>query len=275
MLFIPLFTLAACGESSTSTPPANNDAGADTATTTDTGSVSDVPTAMDIPSTMDVPSPPDVSAPADQGTPAQDGSLLPPNDLGNPFGDAGALGEPPWAVLDVRTSTSCPPLVACGGSVLGTWDVAGGCIDVPIPSQLMACPGARVTRSTGRARGRVAFGPLIANRAAQWEVEVELVVPQVCAAFAGGCAGIQTAVRNALPDSVCVSEGAGDCRCAARQSGNIRDADGYTTMNNQIVSATLNKRWNYCVEGERLRYQDVSAMGMREPGRIELTRRAL
>lgn len=274
MLLVPLFALAACGESSTSAPPAGLDAGADTGATTDTGAVSDVPLGTDVPPVMDAAPSPDTSAPADRGTPAQDGSLLPPNDLGNPFGDAGALGEPPWAALDVRTSTSCPPLVACGGSVLGTWDVSGGCIDVPVPPQLMMCPGARVTRSVGRARGRVTFGPLIANRAAQWEVEVELFIPQLCAAFVGGCMGIQTAVRNALPDSVCATEGAGDCRCAARQSGDIRDADGYVTMNNQIVSATLNKRWNYCIEGNRLRYQDVSAMGAREPGTIALTRRA-
>jgi hypothetical protein len=274
MLLVPLFALAACGESSTSAPPASHDAGTDVSTTADTGAGPDAPPAMDASSVADVPPSPDVSAAPDRGTPASDGSIRPPNDLGNPFGDAGALGEPPWAMLDVRTSTSCPPLVACGGAVLGTWDVSGGCIDVPVPSQLMMCPGARVTRSVGRARGRVTFGPLIANRAAQWEVEVELFIPQVCAAFAGGCVGIQSTVRNALPDSVCVSEGAGDCRCAARQSGNIRDADGYTTMNNQIVSATLNKRWNYCIEGTRLRYQDVSAMGEREPGRIELTRRA-
>lgn len=205
---------------------------------------------------------------------ASDGPLLPPLDSGTLLDDAGALGEPPWAPLDVRTTTSCPPLVACGGAEVGTWDVSGGCIDVPVPSQLMSCPGARVSRSVGRARGRVTFASGFARRAAQWEVEVELVVPMLCASFVGGCSGLQGILRGAIPDSACATEGNGDCRCAARQSGAIRDADGYTTMNNQIVSAVLGKRWDYCVDGARLRYRDATPTGAREPGTIELTRRA-
>jgi len=227
---------------------------------------------------------PDVAAPMDVATqpdaapdvaPAGDGPLLPPTDAPPLLNDGGTLGEPPWVTLEVRTTTSCPPLAPCGGAVMGTWDVAGGCFDLPIPADLMRCPGARVTRASGRARGRVTFGPIIADRAAQWELEAELAVPAVCAAFVGGCAGLQAAIRGAFPDSACAAEGAvGDCRCAVRQTGALRDGDGYTTRDNQIVSATAGRRWNYCVAGDRLRYRDVSAAEPREPGTIELTRRA-
>ncbi len=206
---------------------------------------------------------------------AGDGAILPPTDSGPLLDDAGALGEPAWSPLDVRAGTTCPALMACGGSEMGTWDVSGGCIEVPIPSQLMSCPGARVSRTAGRARGRVTFASGFARRAAQWEVEVELAVPQLCASFVGGCNGIQTALRGAIADSACVTEANGDCRCAARQTGALRDADGYRTESNQIVSATLGKRWDYCVEGTRLRYRDTTpTTGAREPGIIELTRRA-
>ncbi|MFO0604928.1 MAG: hypothetical protein U0324_17230 [Polyangiales bacterium] len=219
---------------------------------------------------LDAPSP-DAPAP-DASSP--DAPLLPPTDAGPLLPDAGTLGEPPWVPLDVRTTTSCPPLVACGGAVAGTWDVAGGCFDLPVPAELMRCPGARVTSATGRARGRVAFGPAIAARAAQWEVQAELSIPALCAAVVGGCDAIQNAIRGAFPDSACVAEGAArDCRCAVRQTGSLRDGDGYTTMNNQIVSATLNRRWDYCVTGDRLRYRDASTSGAREPGTIELLRR--
>ena len=126
---------------------------------------------------------------------------------------------------------------------------------------------------TGRARGRVTFGPLIADRAAQWEVEVELFIPSLCASVVGGCDGVQSAIRGAIPDSACVTEGGGNCRCAARQGGALRDGDGYASVGNQIVSASLMRRWDYCVEGARLRYRDVSATGAREPGTVELTRR--
>jgi len=232
----------------------------------------DVATPMDVAAPMDAAAPPDVTPDV---APAGDGPLLPPTDAPPLLNDAGALGEPPWVALEVRTTTSCPPLAPCGGVVAGTWDVAGGCFDLPVPADLMRCPGARVTRATGRARGRVTFGPIIADRAAQWEVEAELAVPAVCASFVGGCAGLQAAVRGAFPDSACAAEGAaGDCRCAVRQTGALRDGDGYTTRDNQIVSATAGRRWNYCVTGDRLRYRDASAAEPREPGTIELLRRA-
>ncbi len=53
----------------------------------------------------------------------------------------------------------------------------------------------------------------------------------------------------------------------------IDDADGYAIEGNQIVSATLMKRWDYCVSGDALRYRDVSSSGELEPGIIELGRR--
>jgi hypothetical protein len=263
---VVLFGAAACGTTTSATPP---DAAPDVAPDVAPADVTPDVTPADVTPPRDAAPPIDATA-TDADT---DGSVLPPSDVGPLRVDGGALGVPPWAPLDVRTSTSCPPLVACGGALPGTWDVSGGCIDVPLPPQLMMCPGAEVTRSVGRARGRVTFGPLIADRAAQWEVEVELRIPMFCASFVGGCDAVQRAIRGAIADSACVTERTGDCRCAARQGGTIDDADGYTSMSNQIVSATLMRRWDYCVDGTRLRYRDVTAMGAREPGTIELTRR--
>ena len=223
----------------------------------------DVPPAVDVPVAIDVP-----TAPTDAG------SILPPRDAGPlPF-DGGTLGDPSWVSLDVRVGGTCAPVAACGGPVLGTWDVSGGCIEVPLPSQFMLCPGARVSRSAGRARGRVIFAPTIAYRASQWEVEAELFVPQTCATIVGGCSAIEGLVRPGFPDSRCVSEGAGNCRCAVRQSGTINDGDAYTTTSTQIVSTLSGRRWDYCVTGERIRYNDTSAGAVREPGPIQLTRRA-
>lgn len=189
--------------------------------------------------------------------------------------DAGPLGDPAWATLEVRTSSPCPALTACGGAVRGTWDVAGGCFDLPVPAELMRCPGARISRTSGRARGRVEFGPVIAARQAEWEVEAELSVPMACANIVGGCAGLEGILRGGFPDSRCAGEMmAGACRCTVRQTGSLRDGDAYSTSNNQIVSTNGGRRWDYCVTGDRLRYRDATPTGPREPGVIELARRA-
>lgn len=226
--------------------------------------------------TVDVPAAVDAGSPAvDAPIPALDSGEPPPRDAGSVPVDAGGLGEPVWVPLEVRTGdSSCPPLAPCGGNELGTWDVGGGCIDLVSPEQLMSCPGARVSRATGRARGRVTFAGGIARRASQWEVEAELFIPAVCAAVVGGCSALQTFVRASFPGSTCMVMGAGNCQCAVRMGGAIDDGDLYTTSANQIVSTSSGKRWNYCVAGNQLRYTDVSRSGPREAGIIQLTRRA-
>ena len=203
------------------------------------------------------------------------GTILPTYDGGDPFGDDGGLGDPAWVSVEVLTDgTSCPALRACGGDVVGTWDVTGGCFELPIEGELSRCPGAAVTRREGQARGRVTFDGAFARRVAQSEVLVEITVPAICAAIVS-CATIESTLRSSgAPDSACVTETDGSCRCAARQIAAIDDADGYTIEGNQIVSATLGRRWDYCIDGTSLRYTDVTpGASTREPGVIELGRR--
>lgn len=223
--------------------------------------------------------------PIDGGGPmmGRDGSLLPPVDGGDPFGDAGALGAPAFVPIDVLyDGTMCDELVPCGGDVLGTWDVQGGCIDLGNISgpgaPLSMCPGATVTTRTARARGRVVFEATVARRIAQSEVEIEMFVPSFCAAVVGGCGAIEAQLMMRAPDSACITEASGDCTCAVRQLTTIDETDAYTIEGNEIVSST-GRRWAYCVDGDALSYQDVTpapdggAAPAREPGIIDLVRR--
>jgi hypothetical protein len=223
----------------------------------------------------------DASAPDDVAPPITDGSApstdaSPPiTDASGPFADAGPLGAPEWVPVTVLTNTTCPTLNPCGGDIAGTWDVSGVCIEIPLGTALAACPGAMITRADGRARGRVVFStaPSIARRVAESEARVDLLVPAVCAAAAGGCAALQSLLVRAAPGATCVAAASGDCQCTAQQRYTIDDGDAYTTMSNQIVSTTSNKRWDYCVEGTTLRYRDQSPSGAREPGVVSLRRR--
>ncbi len=208
----------------------------------------------------------------DAGPPHDAGTVLPPLDGGNPFGDSGALGDPAWVPLTVLTDgTHCTPLVPCGGDITGTWDVGGGCFEVPL-GDVMRCPGAHATGS-GRSRGRVTFDGTIAHRVAQSEVDVIVTIPSLCANFAGGCTAIETMIRASTPDAACATETDTSCLCQVRVTNVIDDTDGYTTMSNEIIGAGSGKHWAYCVAGDSLEYQDVSSTGTREPGIIDLTRR--
>ncbi len=236
----------------------------------DAGVPEDAAAPSDAPSSLDAPSLSDGGAAA-----TDSGSILPPFDVGSPFADGGTLGDPEWVDLDVLTDGShCTPLVPCGGDLLGTWDVTGGCFELPIESSLSMCPGARITRREGRARGRVTFDGTRGVRVAQSVVTVAMSIPAVCASYVGGCGAIEALVQRQAPDSTCLAQADGSCQCEARQGYAIDDGDAYRIEGNEFVSATTGHRWAYCVDGTSMRYEDVTrAPATREPGIIELGHR--
>lgn len=248
--------MLACGSSTTPADGSSSDAIADAAMAADSNIPSDAG-----------------SAPDREDPPAQDAGNE--SDASNPFADAGALGEPAWVPITVLTAGSCPAISACGGNIVGTWDVSSACIEVPLEQALSLCPGAMITRREGRARGRVTFGasPMVARRVAQSEATVESFVPAACAQAVGGCMGLQSLLQRGAPTATCAAGAMGGCDCRATAAFTIDDGDAYRTEVNEIVSATSGKRWEYCVEGESLRYRDTSPSGMREPGSISLRRR--
>lgn len=200
------------------------------------------------------------------------GTVLPPTDASSPFGDSGTLGDPVWVPLNVLTDgTRCTPLTPCGGDITGTWDVGGGCFEVPL-GDVMRCPGA-TTSGSGRSRGRVTFDGILAHRVAQSEVDVQITIPSICASFAGGCSAIESMIRMQTPDAACATETDMSCLCQVRVTTVINDTDEYTTSGNEIIGSSSGKHWAYCVAGNSLTYQDVSSTGMREPGIIDLSRR--
>jgi len=273
LLALPVVTLSfgcggddECGSTASCAPPPF-DAGPDLGVRVDLGTDA----GGDVDAGADTDAGGDVDAGArDAGAMTDGGSLLSPFDAGDPFGDAGTLGTPAWVPLDVLVDgTTCPPLVACGGDELGSWDVTGGCVDFAVPAAFAACPGATIT-ANGRARGRVTFSGGFANRTAQSEISADVFIPAICAGFAGGCPAVEDLIVMSIPGAVCVATPTGDCRCAARIVRVIDDADAYTTMSNQIVSTTSGKRWDYCITAGEMRYRDVSTTGSTEPGIIEL-----
>lgn len=213
------------------------------------------------------------AGPRDAGpdSPNDVGTVLPPTDAGNPFGDSGALGDPAWVPLTVLVDgTACPAFTPCGGDVVGTWDVGGGCFSTDL-SAIMMCPGARASGS-GMGRGRVTFDGTTAHRVAQSEVDILVTVPALCAGFVGGCAGIESRIQMSVADSACTTQTDGSCLCQARQTTTIDDVDAYSIVGDEIVGTVSGKHWAYCVAGDSLDYQDTSPSGPREPGTVHLTR---
>ncbi|MBK8169079.1 MAG: hypothetical protein IPK60_01890 [Sandaracinaceae bacterium] len=258
-----------------------NDSGmsADLGASVDLGAPVDSGASVDLGASIDAgPTPVDAGSTMDSGTPGTDsglarpdGAILPPVDAGNPFGDAGALGEPAWVPVDVRTSGSCDALTACGGELVGTWDVTSACIALPLGTLTTACPAAMITYAGGMARGRTTFDATTVSRLAQSQVEVDMFVPASCATFVGGCTAVAGFLSMAAPDSTCIDDGDGNCNCAARQVSDIDNTDTYTRTDTEIVTGG-GKTYEYCRTDDSFTYQDTTAGSAmsREPGIITL-----
>lgn len=185
------------------------------------------------------------------------------------FPDSG-LPDPAWVDLDVVAAGECPEFTACGGDIVGVWDTSGGCFEVDIESAISRCPGARVTERSGRGRGRVIFGADgNAHRVAESQVAASVFVPAACTAFVS-CESIEDLMRAQASSATCTSAPGGDCNCDATYDFALDETSPYGTEGNEITAP--GKRWEYCVDGETLTYQDTSPSGTREPGTVELTR---
>ncbi|NOY93064.1 MAG: hypothetical protein GXP55_17915 [Deltaproteobacteria bacterium] len=242
------------------------DAGASDAAGSDAAADADVSDAATTDgSTADAASPDAATSDASVMDASSDAAVSWPEGCGSP--------APAWADLTVGEPGTCPAFSACGGDIVGAWDVSGGCFEFAVESTLSSCPGASVTRRTGRGRGCVAFGADgVARRVAESEVEIDVFVPAVCASFVS-CSTIESQIRARGLDANCPADAAGNCECVVRSATRIDDTDTYSTTATEIVGGTSGKRWEYCVTGSQLNYRDTSPSGSREPGVVELTRR--
>ncbi len=199
------------------------------------------------------------------------GPTLPPWDAGDLFMDAGALGQPPWTPLEVTASSSCPSITACGGDVVGTWDVSGGCFDVNVGPLMTTCPTAMVS-TRGRVRGRFTFDGTTSSRITEQEADANVSIPASCLGTLGDCSNIATGFRMLGLETVCAVDSSGGCQCAVRNIVAISYAGTYSIMSNQIV--TGGETWNYCVTGTAMTYEDVTGgSDPQPPGTVDLTKR--
>jgi len=205
------------------------------------------------------------STPGDGGEAMSDGGR-------DPFADAGELpvcGTPPTFPITVADPGACPTFTACGGDEVGTWDFAGGCIEVDL-SALSMCAGATVTRKEGFGRGCVEFDGTFGRRVGQATVEIGVhLPPSFCTA--GGCMLLQNQLRtNGVPTATCTDASDGGCDCEASTTNDLEQSSSYTIEGNTIVAGS--RRWDYCVAGDTMTYTDVTP-GSAEPGIFELAKR--
>jgi hypothetical protein len=190
-------------------------------------------------------------------------------DSGGGGGDGG-ITDPGGGKTATLTFTSCPAFSACGGSLPGTWDYTAGCVtsDELFASAKQLCASLTTKSISGTAKGTLLFTAATVQRDVTSTVTAVLDIPSSCASLAGGCPGVQAALRQGFPTAACTGTSA--CDCTITITDTTKDSSAYTQSGN-TVTLTNGDKYDVCVAGTKLTYKESG--GNASPGVFELTKR--
>jgi hypothetical protein len=158
---------------------------------------------------------------------------------------------------------SCLQVQPCGGDVVGTWKILGGCINSAALSAavMAACPGATVG-------GNIAIsGTVTYNADLTYTFDVTETIaetqnlPLSCTGLAS-CSELEARMSADNPDAIVTCSGTDTCGCQTTLSIPRTTASGtYTTSGTTVVlsSGTSTTTDSYCVQGNMLHLMSVSS----------------
>ncbi len=177
---------------------------------------------------------------------------------------ASACGGSTHRESEGSSVTSCASFSACGGDVVGTWDLVALCSAL-VTSRLPAeCRDkVSITESTGS--GEIEFTGIDVRTAFESHVTATYRYDQTCAAALFGSVTVDEAFCGALEDqyvampvsdSVSCAFGMGTCVCAFGYLTKSGSTQPYVTQGTNLVPMD-GAPVPYCVNGDELRLQDV------------------
>ena len=187
--------------------------------------------------------------------------------------DAKVAGDEAAGKPDSANSqdAGCASFASCGGSLVGTWKVESGCIQVATPTSTASpCqPFTTVSGPTFTGSYEFASGDTYAATMALTSTSKGTYSPDCLAQMRMSCADFNTV--SSQPDAkvafTCVSSSSGNCDCSAALHTTNTEQGTYTTSGNTFTTTPQGSAnpttGEYCVQGNtlRLRFVDSSSSG--------------
>lgn len=214
------------------------------------------------------------SSPDAGGSPDATSMTSPDANTGpDPKPDASTAGNEDFDAgtpVDVSYGT-CQPFTACGGNIVGTWKITGGCVSNQTFADLKSkfCEGIEEGNVVIKAAGTLTATDTTVTRQTKVDISADAFIPQQCAAKAGGScqiveAGLSTSVLGTDPPfdkAKCTTDGAGGCNCSVSKAYVENVTGAYTASGNTITTTNPNRTFDYCVDGSKLTYQETTSAG--------------
>jgi hypothetical protein len=144
---------------------------------------------------------------------------------------------------------------ACsGGDIVGTWEIQGACVDLPVNPLEETCPEATIDLATNMS-GTVSF-----NDDGTYDVAITLssnfsfTLPASCVTE-----GVDCQADLGDDETTCESDGAGGCSCTQTGSEETQENSGTYEVSGSTITTTQDGETNtveICVSGNTLKVMD-------------------
>jgi hypothetical protein len=211
------------------------------------------------------------AGPTDAGTSADTGTQQPTGDAG----DKKDSGSPPG--VDI-TYGSCSAFTKCGGDLVGSWKVSGGCISsTAFDSAKAKCDGLEESDVVIKASGTVVATATMIERKTSATLTAKVAIPKDCSPLPDCgliAAGLQSGALPGAPtfDKATCKDSGTICNCDVEATLTEDASDAYTAKDGVVSTTNPDRTFDYCVQGTKLSYEETTkSKDFQLPFTVELT----
>lgn len=174
------------------------------------------------------------------------------------------------------TYGQCAAFTKCGGDVVGSWKVTGGCLSQDQFADAKAqCQGLQESNVVIKADGTVTVTATRVMRNTVVNVTGKVLVPKSCAPLPS-CAviagALQVGFNNLKFDTATCTESGDSCDCAVERTLTENTDDAYTTDNGTLTTENPTRTFDYCVTADKNVFQETTAGASSFQMFIEITK---
>jgi hypothetical protein len=168
------------------------------------------------------------------------------------------------------TYGTCPAFTGCGGDVVGTWKVTGGCVSDTTFADAKTgdCAGVEEGNVDIQAAGLITATATTFRRRLDVTLKADLSIPPACVQYLGGTCnsteiGLTLSIGPDQPalfdDAKCTSDGAGGCNCKVKRAYNEDETHDYSVDGSTLTTTDPDRTFAYCVAGTKTTMQETTA----------------
>ncbi|MBX3218754.1 MAG: hypothetical protein KF850_42505, partial [Labilithrix sp.] len=183
---------------------------------------------------------------------------------GGPVDTGAPEADTPPPMVDVTYGT-CPAFAKCGGDIVGSWKVSGGCVSSDAFTDLKTqCPGFEESDVVIKANGTVVATATNVVRKTSVKLTGKIALPKACAMGTDNCStialGLTSGVLPGVPkfETATCTDGGTLCNCDVSVTRDETTDDSYTSADGVVTTTNPTRTFDYCVDGSKTTYVETT-----------------